>query len=78
MSDDKTVTDKTITKTLWSETLIEILIEALKRNKGDAEIGQLLKEIRGKGFKRHYVIEKVEKSLDAAAASRIRRLMGDS
>ena len=67
--------DKTVTKTLWSETLIDMLIASLKANKSDAQIKGLLKECKQKGFKTSYLTEKVRKELDDAAAVRIKRLM---
>jgi hypothetical protein len=69
---------KTITKTLWSETIIEMLIDGLKRNASDQEIREWVREIRNKGFKRRYVLAKVEKSAGAAAAERVRQLSGGS
>lgn len=67
--------DTTIAKTLWSETLIDMLIASLKANKADVQIKGLLKECKQKGFKASYLTEKVRKELDQAAASRIKRLM---
>ena len=36
--------DKTVAKTLWSETLIDMLIASLKANKSDEQIKGLLIE----------------------------------
>ena len=69
------VDDKTVAKTLWSETLIDMLIASLKANKSDAQIKGLLKECKQKGFKASYLTEKVRKELDDAAAVIIKRLM---
>jgi len=69
------VDDKTVAKTLWSETLIDMLIASLRANKSDAQIKGLLKECKQKGFKASYLTEKVRKELDDAAAVRIKRLM---
>ena len=67
--------DKTVAKTLWSETLIDMLIASLRANKSDAQIKGLLKECKQKGFKASYLTEKVRKELGDAAAVRIKRLM---
>ena len=67
--------DKTVAKTLWSETLIDMLIASLRANKSDAQIKGLLKECKQKGFKASYLTEKVRKELSDAAAVRIKRLM---
>jgi len=72
MSDD----DKTIAKTIWSDTMIELLCLSLKKERPDSEIKELVKDCRKKGFKRDYLINKVEKEVDHKAATRIRMLMG--
>jgi hypothetical protein len=69
--------DKTITKTLWTETLIEILVIALQKKRPDSEIKELIKEIRAKGFKPRYITGKVEKELGAETARRVKTLIGD-
>ncbi len=67
--------DKTITKTLWSETMIEMLCAALKANKSDDQIKGLLLECKQKGFKASYLTGKIRKELDEAAAARLKKLM---
>ena len=67
--------DKTIAKTLWSDTLIDMLVASLKADKSDEQIKGLLKECKQKGFKASYLTGKVRKELDERAATRIKRLM---
>ena len=67
--------DKTIAKTLWSDTLIDMLITSLKAGKSDDQIKGLLKECKEKGFEADYLTGKVTKEIDAHAAMRIRRLI---
>ena len=67
--------DTTIAKTLWSDTLIDMLIASLKAGKSDEQIKGLLKECKEKGFKASYLTGKVRKELDERAVSRIKRLM---
>ena len=67
--------DKTLAKTLWSETLIDMLIATLKANKSDEQIKGLLLECRQKGFKASYLTGKIRKELDEAAVARLKRLM---
>ena len=67
--------DKTIAKTLWSDTLIDLLVASLKANKSDDQIKGLLKECKQKGFKASYLTGKVRKELDERAATRVKRLM---
>ena len=66
---------ETVTKTLWSETLIEVLCVTLQKNKPDDQILKILRDIRAKGFKDAYVISKVRNDLDNVAASRVKALL---
>ena len=68
-------TSLTTAKTLWSETILEILYQSLKLNKPDNAIREVLTEVRQKGFKPGYIIEKVEKKVDKKASIRVRGLM---
>jgi hypothetical protein len=75
MADDNTDTTRTTAKTLWSETILEILYETLRKKKPDAELASVLKEVQQKGFKRDYILEKVGKKVDDRAALRVRQLL---
>ena len=75
MTDDEDNEDQTIAKTLWSDTLIDMLIASLKAGKSDDQIKGLLKECKEKGFEADYLAGKVKKEIDAHASMRIRRLM---
>lgn len=75
MIHDDEDTTKTVAKTLWSETILEILYESLRQKKGDDNIRDVLKEVQQKGFQRSYILDKVEKKVDAQAAARVRTLM---
>jgi hypothetical protein len=77
MEDDDN-TSLTTAKTLWSETILEILFQSLKANKTDAVIKELLKEVKEKGFKADYIIQKVEKKIDKKASIRVRGLLQSS
>ena len=68
-------TSLTTAKTLWTETILEILFQSLKANKADAVILEVLHEMRQKGFKPDYIIEKVEKKIDKNASILVRGLM---
>lgn len=72
---DTTTSTTTVAKTLWSETVLEILYESLRKNKPDAAIRDTLREVRLKGFKPQYIIEKVGKKVDKTAAIRVKALM---
>ncbi len=66
---------ETVAKTLWSETLIEALCINLKKDKPDAAIIEMLREIKAKGFKPDYLNSKIKKDVGEAAASRVRALL---
>ncbi len=67
--------DETIAKTLWSETILEILYTVLRQNKSDEKVLEILKEVRQKEFTRDYIIEKVEKKVDKQASVRVKNLL---
>lgn len=65
----------TIAKTLWSETILEVLYESLKKNRNDATIREILKEVRDKGFDSEYIIDRVNKKVGPTATTRVRRML---
>ena len=67
-------TTRTVAKTLWSETILEILYETVRRGKSDRDIRKILKDVSAKGFKCDYVVNKVRKLVDEPAAERVRSL----
>ena len=75
MVDDEDNEDQTIAKTLWSDTLIDMLVASLKAGKSDEQLKNLLRECKEKGFDVDYLTGKITKEIDATAAMRIRRLM---
>lgn len=72
--DDKT--SMTMLKTLWSETLLDILVVSLEKKMPDQKIIEILKELRQKRFKASYITDKVRRSLSEADAQRVKKLMG--
>lgn len=73
--DDNDNTSITTAKTLWTETILEILYQSLKDNKPDNAISDVLREVRQKGFKPEEIIQKVEKKLGKPASIRARGLL---
>lgn len=73
MADDDTT--RTTAKTLWTETILEILYESLRKNKGDTILRDILREVLDKGYKPHYIIDKVRNKVDERAASRVQGLL---
>ena len=76
--DDNDNTSLTTAKTLWTETILEILYQGLKDKKPDQAISDVLKEVRQKGFRPEEIIQKVEKKVDRSAAIRVRGLLQKS
>ena len=66
-------TSATTAKTLWTETILEVLYLALKYDKPDEDIKKLLNQMRR--CKPDYIIQKVEQKVGEVAASRIRGLV---
>ncbi|MBI1732003.1 MAG: hypothetical protein HYR49_04445 [Gammaproteobacteria bacterium] len=78
MTGDDTDTTRTTAKTLWSETILEILYETLRKNKPDKDVIGVLKEVQQKGFKRDYILKKVTGKVSDQAALRVRQLLKKS
>ena len=74
IDDDKTT--QTTFKTLWSETVLEVLYLALKYEKPDRDILEILNFIRMKGRKPEYIIRKVYQKLGEEQAMRVKILLG--
>jgi hypothetical protein len=70
----KTAMTATEVKTMWSETLLEALYVALEKKAGDAKIREILEELKGKGYKKDYLIEKVTKKAGPNAADHLKRV----
>ncbi len=68
-------TQQTIAKTLWSETLIDLLIVSLEKNLSDEKVTELLRELKQKKFKRDYIIGKIKKALGEKEANRVKLLL---
>ena len=66
-------TSPTTAKTLWTETILEVLYLAIEYDRSDEEIKKILHQMQGN--KPAYIIKKVEQKLGGAAAIRIRNLI---
>lgn len=62
--------------TMWSESLYEGLYAALRANKPDALIKELLKELTTKGHPRDRIEQMVKDNVGVGGYSRVRRLLG--
>lgn len=73
--DNTSVTSVTTAKTLWTETILEILYQTLRTKKPDADLKKVLKEVIDKGFRPSQIVAKVEKKVDKQAALRVKGLL---
>jgi|GEM_PF-2863654 len=57
--------------TLWSETLLEMLNDAVRNNWSNNALLEILKELRNKGYKIDRVARKLRKRFGQEAADRL-------
>ena len=62
-------------QTMWSESLLEHLYLALKKDKEDAMILELIDELKAKDYDDDFLIKKVTMKVGATAASRMSNLL---
>lgn len=74
MDSDET-TSMTTAKTLWTETILEVLYLALKYDRPDSKVREVLNQVRMKGCKPAYIIRKVNQKLGEQAALRVTGLL---
>jgi hypothetical protein len=67
--------DTTTPKTLWTETVFEILIDALKANKDDKQIIEALQNLKQKQVKGVVVVSHIDKKLGKEQAMRVKTLL---
>lgn len=68
--------DNTTTpKTLWTETIFEILVDTLKANKSDKDVVEALRNLKEKKIKGVVIVSYVDKKLGKKAALRVKALL---
>lgn len=68
--------DKKEVQTMWSESLLEHLYLALKKDKDDALLWEIIEELRAKDYDDDFLIKKVKQKVNTdAAVSRITNLL---
>ena len=68
---DKTgeeILEKTDLKTLWSETLLELLQEAIENHWSNHALKEIVRELQQKGFSQNRLIKLVKKKYGAETA----------
>ncbi len=62
-------------QTMWSESLLEHLYLALKKDKDDAMIMELIEELRAKDYDDDFLIKKVTQKVGGGAIPRLTNLL---
>lgn len=62
-------------KTMWSESLLEALYVALRKDKEDKVVQEVIADLRAKEYDDEYIINKVKKKVGPTAAVRIEALL---
>lgn len=78
MSEDKTsASDKTITQTVWSDSLLVTLLDGLKEGKDDEWINQKVASIEKRGkIPIEYLIIRAQEDLGPEYAERLKKATG--
>ncbi len=69
------MSDKKEVQTMWSESLLEHLYLALKKNKENELILELIEELRSKEYDDEFIIQKVTMKVGATGAARVTALL---
>jgi len=68
--------ENTQSRTLWSQSMFEALLVALRRQAGDKHVLELIDDLKRKGYSLEIIVNKVVKSLGPKAAARVHLLAG--
>lgn len=66
--------DNTAPGTLWSRTLIDLLLAAVQRQDG-AEVNRLLRSIKSRGLRKREVLLAARARLDAGQLARLEKMI---
>jgi len=75
MEENDNSSTTTTARTIWSETLLEILYESLQHKKSDESIREVLRDLRTQGMKPDTIIREVAKKVDEQAIVRVMGLL---
>lgn len=73
LTEDKVL--KTDLRTLWSETLVDLLHDAVNENWSEKAIRDIIKELYNKGYKTEQLIAMLDKKIGPEAADRLARFI---
>ncbi len=66
---------KTDLRTLWSETLIELLHDAVREDWSDKAIQDIIKELYNKGYKTEQLMHMLDRKIGPEAANKLARFV---
>ncbi|MCB1748259.1 MAG: hypothetical protein H6977_12785 [Gammaproteobacteria bacterium] len=66
--------DNTTPRTVWTETLLELLVAAVQRQQ-DTEALRILRDIKAKGYRKAAVIRFASRHLNGAEVGRLDKLI---
>ena len=66
---------KTDLRTLWSETLIELLHDAVKEDWSEKAIKEIISELYNKGYKTEQLMVMLDKKIGPEAATKLARFV---
>ena len=69
------ILEKTDLRTLWSDTLVGMLSDAIQYNWSDNALREILKELYRKDYKPKQLVRMVEKKFGAEGALRLRTVI---
>ncbi len=62
-------------RTLWSETLLEMLVEGVQEGWSDKALNDIIKELFNKGYKTEQLIKILDKKLGPEAAIKLAKFV---
>ena len=68
---------KTDLRTLWSDTLVEMLHEAVNEDWSESAVREIVRELYNKGYKTEQLIAMIDKKIGPNAAARLARFIID-
>lgn len=63
--------DDTHRRTLWSLTMLDMLIDALRQERSDAEINEIVEGMKDRGFKAQELVDEASTRVSRKAALRL-------
>lgn len=66
---------KTDLRSLWTDTLIDLLVDAVNHNWSDKVIQDLVKELYNKGYQTEKLMKLLERKLGPEAATKLARFL---